>query len=109
MRARWASFGVGLWLVLAPLVLGYGSVGAVLHDVTLGLFVCVGALASLEWPGVRCALAAPAAWLVAARSAVGFEPAASASEFACGAALLVLALVPGGKHAPARGAAQAAA
>src|SRR5690349_3131706 len=44
MGARWGSFALGLWLVFAPLLLGYPSAVAVLHDVALGLLVAVGAL-----------------------------------------------------------------
>ena len=109
MRARWASFAVGLWLVLAPVALGYGEVGTVLHDVTFGLLVSVGALASLEWPAVRFALAAPAGWLVVSRSTLALEPAVAANHLACGLALLALTLVPSGKLALAREGAKAAA
>ena len=85
MRARWASFSVGLWLVLAPLLLGDLSVGHVLHDVTLGLLVSVGALASLEWPAVRFALAVPAIWLVLSRGAMGWTARTATNDVACGA------------------------
>src|SRR6266568_4831942 len=48
MGARWSTFAVGLALILAPLVLGYDALGPVLHEVALGLFVCVATLAALE-------------------------------------------------------------
>ncbi|GEJ56732.1 hypothetical protein AMYX_14730 [Anaeromyxobacter diazotrophicus] len=110
MRARWATFAVGLWLMLAPLVLGYPTVAAVLHDVALGLLVSVGTLAALEWPLVRFALAAPAIWLLAAADALGFgSRTVTANELASGVAVLLLALVPSGKVAEARHPAKMAA
>ncbi len=99
MYARWASFGLGLWLILAPLVLGYRSVGPILHDVAMGLLVCILTLAALEWPGARFALAAPALWLVVAGRASA-DRYASAAELAAGALLLVLALVPSARVVP---------
>ncbi len=110
MRARWASFAVGLWLILAPLALGYPTVAAVLHEVALGLLVSVGALAALEWRAARFALVAPALWLLAASDAIDWgSTAVAANEFASGLAVLLLALVPTGKVANARAPAKMAA
>ncbi|HSN91276.1 MAG TPA: hypothetical protein VLS93_08605 [Anaeromyxobacteraceae bacterium] len=93
MRVPWAGFAVGLWLVFAPLLLGYGEAFPVLHDVALGLLVCTASLAGLERPPLRFALALPAAWLLwAGRNAT--DPAASANEIASGAALVLLGAVP---------------
>jgi hypothetical protein len=95
VTARWASFAAGLWLVFAPLVLGYESVPAVLHDVAVGLVVCVGAVAALEWPLARLAQLAPAIWLVGAPAAVGWEsPSATANHLATGLLIAALAAVP---------------
>jgi hypothetical protein len=97
MYARWASFGVGLWLVLAPLLLRYRAVGPILHDVAMGLLVCVGTLAALERPAFRFALAAPALWLL--WTGRGAEQGAVAiAEVASGAALLLLAVVPSARR-----------
>ncbi|MFL5300848.1 MAG: hypothetical protein ACJ79R_10965 [Anaeromyxobacteraceae bacterium] len=110
MRARWASFGVGLWLLVAPLVLGYSQVLAVLHDVALGLLVSVGTLAALEWPLARFALVVPAAWLLAAPQAMGWaSSAAAANERACAIAVILLALVPSSRIATAQTPAKMAA
>jgi hypothetical protein len=110
MRARWASFGVGLWLLLAPLVLGYANVVSVLHDVAFGLLVAMGALAALEWPLARFGLVLPAAWLLVAPQAMGWASgAASANERACGAVVILLALVPSRRIATAQAAAKMAA
>jgi hypothetical protein len=110
MRARWASFAVGFWLIVAPLVLGHRQVAAVLHDVALGLLVCVGALAAMEWPHARFAVAAPGAWLLVAGRALGWgSTLAAANELAAGAAVILLALVPQGRTADAREPAKLAA
>ena len=102
MRARWASFVVGLWLMLAPLVIGYPTVASVLHEVALGLLVCVAALAAMEWPLARVGLAVPAVWLLAAWDAIDWgSRAVAGNELACGLAILALALVPSGKAADA--------
>jgi hypothetical protein len=103
MRARWASFGVGLWLILAPLILGYPSVLAVVHDIALGSLVCVGTLAALEWPTARFALALPAAWLLGAPQTLGWPSRViGTNELACGLALLILAAFPSSRLADAR-------
>jgi hypothetical protein len=102
MRARWASFVVGLWLMLAPLVVGYPTVASVLHEIALGLLVCVGALAAMEWPLARIGLAVPGLWLLTAWDAIDWgSRAVAGNELACGLAILALALVPSGKAADA--------
>lgn len=103
MVARWLSFAVGMWLVLAPLVLGYRAPGAILHDIALGLLVCVATLAALERPALRFAVAIPGLWLLWAGEAVQWgSRAVSATEIGAGAMLLLLSLVPSGKLVAAR-------
>jgi hypothetical protein len=100
MYARWASFAVGIGLMLAPVALGYGSVARILHDVAMGVLVCVATLAALEWPLARFVLAAPATWLLlAARRSP--DASAAAAELAAGALLLLLAAIPSARHGPA--------
>jgi len=99
MYARWASFAVGLWLMLAPLLLGYGSVGPILHDVAMGLLVCIATLAAFEWPRARFALAGPALWLLVASRGSG-DRAAAAAELSAGVLLVLLALVPSARLVP---------
>jgi hypothetical protein len=99
MYARWSSFAVGLWLLMAPLVLGYGAVGPILHDIAMGLLVCVATLAALEWPLARFALAAPALWLVVSATRTA-DRAAAFAELSAGGLLLVLALVPSARLLP---------
>lgn len=99
MYARWASFAVGLWLMLAPLVLGYGAVGPILHDVAMGLLVCIATLAALEWPRARFTLTGPALWLiVTARDSA--DRAATVAELSSGLLLVFLALVPSARLVP---------
>ena len=99
MSARWGSFAIGLALVLAPLVLGYRSAGAILHDVSIGLLVSVATLAALEWPRTRFAMALPALWLLrVGRGAT--DGRAAAAEITAGALLLALALVPSSRRVP---------
>lgn len=93
MYARWVSFAIGVGLMLAPLAVGYGAAAPILHDVAMGMLVCIATLAALEWPLARFVLGAPALWLLlAARGAD--ERAVSIVEAVAGALLLVLALVP---------------
>lgn len=110
MRARWISFALGLWLILAPLVLGYPTVTAVLHEVALGLLVCVATLAALEWPIARFAVTLPALWLVVA--AHFLDPGSAvvtANEVVVGTLTLVLALFPNASVTSARHPAKMAA
>lgn len=99
MLARWGTFAVGLWLMLAPLVLGYGSVVPILHDVALGLLVCIATLGALEWPPFRFALLAPAAWLLRPGRGGGDRNAALA-ELLAGVLVAALALVPSARFVP---------
>jgi hypothetical protein len=103
MYARWGTFAVGMGLMLAPLLLGYQDVAAILHDVAMGLVVCIATLAALEWPPARFGLALPAAWLVwSGRGSA--DPAAAVAEVVAGAVLLALAAFPSGRLLPRVGA-----
>jgi hypothetical protein len=99
MYARWTSFALGLGLVFSPLVLGYAEVGPILRDVALGLLVCVGTLAALEWPAARFLLAAPGLWMIWMGRA-STDPAAAVVEVSAGGALALLALFPSGRLLP---------
>jgi len=93
MYARWASFAIGLGLIFAPLVLGYQEVGPTLHDVALGLLVCILSIAALETPALRFLCAFPAGWLVIS-GRLSVDPAVSFTELGGGLVLIVAALVP---------------
>jgi hypothetical protein len=99
MYARWASFGVGLWLLLAPLVAGYRSVASILQGVAVGTLVCVATLAALDWPRARFGLAGLAVWIALdGRSAA--DPSAATVALLSGAALFALSLVPSARRLP---------
>jgi hypothetical protein len=97
MYARWASFGVGLALLLAPLALGYASVVPILHDVAIGSLVCIATLAAIEWPRARFASLAPGLWLVAVGAS--WEGPAATVELVAGVLLVVLAAIPHARRA----------
>lgn len=84
---------MGLGLMLAPLAAGYRAAGLVLHDVAMGLFVCVATLGALEWPPARFVVALPAAWLVLAARGRD-ETLAAVAAGTAGALLLVLCAIP---------------
>jgi hypothetical protein len=97
MYARWSSFVVGMWLLLAPLVLGYGSVSAILQGVAVGTLVCIATLVALEWPSARFGLAGLAVWIALdARTALDRD--AAAASFAAGLVLFALSLVPSARR-----------
>jgi len=93
MYARWGTFAIGMGLVLAPLVVGYQEIGPILHDVAIGLVVCILALAALETPALRFLNALPAAWLVWT-GRLSNHAGAGLAEIVGGALLVVAALVP---------------
>jgi hypothetical protein len=99
MRARWATFAIGVWLLLAPLVLGYDAVAPILHDVAMGVLVCVATLAALERPRARFVVGAPALWLLVAGRGAS-QPAVATVELGSGALLLLLAMFPSARLAP---------
>lgn len=104
MYARWASFGVGLWLLLAPIVLGYAAVAPILSGVAVGTLVCVATLAALDWPRARFGLAGLALW-VALDGKSATDRNASAVSIVSGVALFVLSFVPSARRtAPVPGA-----
>jgi hypothetical protein len=97
-----------MWLLLAPLVLGYGAVAPILQGVAVGTLVCVATLAALDWPRARFGLAGLALWIALdARSTS--DPAAAAASLVSGVALFALSLVPSAPRAasPASNAARA--
>lgn len=108
MYARWGTFAIGMGLVLAPMVTGYQDAGAILHDIALGLLVCVLTLASLETPPVRFLMLAPAGWLLWTGARAG-DPTVSHAELLGGALLAVTSLLPRARLVPRLGRAGARA
>ncbi len=93
MFARWGTFAIGMGLVVAPLAVGYQQIGPILHDVAIGLVICILALAALETPALRFLNALPAAWLVWT-GLLGTGSRADLAEIVGGALLVVAVLVP---------------
>ena len=93
MGSRWATFVIGLGLLLAPLAAGYASAAAILRDVSTATLVCVTALASMQWPRVRLLNVLTALWLFHSARRTADARAASV-ELAAGALLLAAALLP---------------
>lgn len=64
--AHWANFGLGLWLITSPPLLGYGDSWLAWSDVLAGLALCVFGLLSLswQWPHFRYAAAAVGCWIM---------------------------------------------
>ncbi len=93
MYGRWGTFAIGMGLVLAPLVLGYQEIVPILHDVAIGLVVCILALAALEAPSLRFLNALPAAWLIWTGH-LSRDGGAGLAEIAGGALLVAAALLP---------------
>ena len=108
MYARWGTFAIGVGLVLAPLLVGYQEVGAILHDIALGLLACVLTLAALETPALRFVQLLPAAWLLFTGWRTG-DPAISRAEVLAGALLFATSLLPRGRLVPRLGRAGARA
>ena len=108
MYARWGTFAIGVGLILAPLLAGYQDAAAILHDIALGVLVCVLTLAALETPSVRFLILAPAGWLLWSGARAG-DPAVSRAEVLAGALLAVGSLLPRTRLLPRLGRAGARA
>ncbi len=93
MIGRWGTFAIGMGLVLAPLAVGYREIGPILHDVSIGLVVCILALAALETPALRFLNALPAAWLIWT-GRLSVDGGAGMAEILGGALLVAAALLP---------------
>ena len=64
--AHWANFGLGLWLLTSPPLLGYGESWLAWSDVLAGLALSLCALLSMSWqlPHARFAAAAVGCWIM---------------------------------------------
>jgi hypothetical protein len=102
MLARWGTFSVGLGLIFAPLVFAYPEIGPILHDVAIGMVVCILALAALENPSLRFLSALPAAWLIWIGRLAG-GAGAGLVEIAGGALLVASLLLPRARLGSERG------
>lgn len=97
MWAQLLNAAIGLWLMAAPAVLGYGGASAT-NDRIVGPIIAglAGAAVGECTRGVRWALLPFGLWLVVSPLVISGAPAAAiTSDVACGAAVLALALVRG--------------
>ncbi|WP_224240597.1 SPW repeat domain-containing protein [Hyalangium gracile] len=72
MWARWLSFVLGVWLFVAPLVLGYAERAARLNESLVGLAVAVVALLAASRPALRFVNIALGGWLLLAPLLLGY-------------------------------------
>ncbi|MCP3137213.1 SPW repeat domain-containing protein [Pyxidicoccus xibeiensis] len=95
MWARWLNIFLGIWLVAAPIVLGYPERVARLNDAAVGLLVACLTLASSLVPVLRFAGTALGAWLIVAPVvlAYGDSVTPTANDIVVGALVLCFSLV----------------
>jgi hypothetical protein len=96
MWPRLATVAVGVWLMAAPAVLGYGGAAATSDRVAGPVLVAIGIVAaSTITRGLRWAALAPGLWLLVGPALLGVPGRALASSLVGG--ILVLALTPWGR------------
>ncbi|QRO01903.1 SPW repeat protein [Archangium violaceum] len=95
MWARASNIVLGIWLVFAPLVLGYDVPAARSNDIIVGLFLATFALVGATIGKMRF-LWVLAIWLIVAPFALGYgnELAPVLNDVLVGIAVLGLSLVP---------------
>lgn len=94
--ARLANAGVGIWLMAAPAVLGYGGLPAA-HDRIVGPLVASFAISAI-WGttrGLRWCNVVLGAWLVVGAFVMGYEGAGVVNAAICGLVIAGLGLVKG--------------
>lgn len=104
MQYRWLILVLGIWLVLAPSVLGYASPTARVNDVAVGIAVAVVAVASVALPALRFLHSALGAWLLLAPwlLAYGHDVHATVNDLMLGLLVLGLSMMPA-RRVPLRG------
>ncbi len=95
MWARASNIVLGIWLIFAPLVLGYDAPAARSNDIVVGLFLATFALVGAIVGKTRY-LIVLAIWLIVAPFALGYgnELAPVLNDVLVGIASLGLSLVP---------------
>jgi hypothetical protein len=95
MFARWLTVVVGLWLVLAPLVLGHVDLQARSTEVWVGLAVAITAVVAMAVRGFRFITTGLGAWLAMAPFVLAYRSGtAIAHDVLVGLLLIALSLVP---------------
>ncbi len=95
MIGRWASIVAGVWLVLAPWLLGYVDVTARTNDIWIGLAMIAVSLTAIRVPGFRFVNSGLAAWLVMAPFVLSYNTVQPmVNDIVVGLAVLAFSMVP---------------
>ncbi|MGA9522654.1 MAG: SPW repeat protein [Myxococcaceae bacterium] len=95
MIGRWASIVAGVWLVLAPWLLGYTDLSARTNDVWMGLAMIAVAITAIRVPGFRFVNSGLGAWLVMAPWVLSYNtPQPVVNDVIVGLAVLAFSMVP---------------
>ena len=107
--ANWVNLGIGVWMILAPFLLGYADlIPALWNDIVVGALIAAAAfLATRSYsPGASWFNVAFGAWLVVAPFLLnymtyGFFQQAVGNDIIAGLAVVALGLVAGLAKVPA--------
>jgi hypothetical protein len=94
---RWVNLILGIWLLIAPPVLGYlgTDVNAWTNDRVLGVLVGIVAIIGLWYPRIRYVNVAFGVWLIIAPFVLAFvSSSAIANDIVIGIAVAVFAFIP---------------
>jgi hypothetical protein len=96
MWTHWLNLFLGVWLFIAPMVLGYADIAARINDAAVGLLVAIVAMLASSVPALRFIHVALGGWLLLAPLLLGYGDSAlpTANDITLGALLICLALVP---------------
>ena len=96
MRARWSNILLSLWLVVAPLILGFDSPQARANTVTVGLCLFLFVLVADSIPAFRFVDTALGLWLLASPFLLGYsdERIPTANNIIVGLLVATLSLMP---------------
>jgi len=92
---RWINVVLGIWLLIAPAVLGYVDAYAVNNDRLLGILIAAAAIVALWVPKVRYVNVILGVWLVIAPFVLGYYGERSvANDIIVGIGVVVFAFIP---------------
>ena len=96
MRARWPNLLLSVWLIVAPLILGFDSPHARANTVTVGLCLFLFVLVADSIPAFRFVDTALGLWLLASPFLLGYsdEIVPTAHNIAAGLVVAALSLMP---------------
>jgi general stress protein CsbA len=92
---RWINIVLGIWLVMAPPLLGYLDANAWTNDRLLGVLVALTAGVALYFPRVRFLNASLGVWLIIAPFVLGYIGSrAITNDIVVGIAVAVISFIP---------------